>query len=280
MQQILNFLIKYKVFLVFLLLLVSGLRLTFYAHTYQNTNFVNSTNFISANIYSMQASVSEYFNLKSQNEVLHQENKFLREYLLNLEGLNQLDTTKPKITRDLNLNDSLYTIIPAEVVSNSYNNPDNYLLLNKGTNDGIENELAIFSSLGIIGITEYTSANFSRVISILNRNISINAKLKKSNHFGTLTWDAVSVEVAKLKDVPRSAPVAIGDTIITGGKSFIFPENLPIGTIQSFELIQGYFEIEVRLFNDMTNLGKVYILKRNNKTEAISTLNKNDNESE
>ena len=280
MQQILNFLIKYKVFLVFLLLLVSGLRLTFYAHTYQNTNFVNSTNFISANIYSMQASVSEYFNLKSQNEVLHQENKFLREYLLNLEGLNQLDTTKPKITRDLNLNDSLYTIIPAEVVSNSYNNPDNYLLLNKGTNDGIENELAIFSSLGIIGITEYTSANFSRVISILNRNISINAKLKKSNHFGTLTWDAVSVEVAKLKDVPRSAPVAIGDTIITGGKSFIFPEELPIGTIQSFELIQGYFEIEVRLFNDMTNLGKVYILKRNNKTEAISTLNKNDNESE
>ena len=280
MQQILNFLIKYKVFLVFLLLLVSGLRLTFYAHTYQNTNFVNSTNFISANIYSMQASVSEYFNLKSQNEVLHQENKFLREQLLNLEGLNQLDTTKPKITQDLNLNDSLYTIILAEVVSNSYNNPDNYLLLNKGTNDGIENELAIFSSLGIIGITEYTSANFSRVISILNRNISINAKLKKSNHFGTLTWDAVSVEVAKLKDVPRSAPVAIGDTIITGGKSFIFPENLPIGTIQSFELIQGYFEIEVRLFNDMTNLGKVYILKRNNKTEAISTLNKNDNESE
>ncbi|SHE54123.1 rod shape-determining protein MreC [Psychroflexus salarius] len=280
MQQILNFLIKYKVFLVFLLLLVSGLRLTFYAHTYQNTNFVNSTNFISANIYSMQASVSEYFNLKSQNEVLHQENKFLREQLLNLEGLNQLDTTKPKITQDLNLNDSLYTIIPAEVVSNSYNNPDNYLLLNKGTNDGIENELAIFSSLGIIGITEYTSANFSRVISILNRNISINAKLKKSNHFGTLTWDAVSVEVAKLKDVPRSAPVAIGDTIITGGKSFIFPEELPIGTIQDFELIQGYFEIEVRLFNDMTNLGKVYILKRNNKTEAISTLNKNDNESE
>ena len=280
MQQILNFLIKYKVFLVFLLLLVSGLRLTFYAHTYQNTNFVNSTNFISANIYSMQASVSEYFNLKSQNEVLHQENKFLREQLLNLEGLNQLDTTKPKITQDLNLSDSLYTIIPAEVISNSYNNPDNYLLLNKGTNDGIENELAIFSSLGIIGITEYTSANFSRVISILNRNISINAKLKKSNHFGTLTWDAVSVEVAKLKDVPRSAPVAIGDTIITGGKSFIFPENLPIGTIQSFELIQGYFEIEVRLFNDMTNLGKVYILKRNNKTEAISTLNKNDNESE
>lgn len=280
MQQILNFLIKYKVFLVFLLLLVSGLRLTFYAHTYQNTNFVNSTNFISANIYSMQASVSEYFNLKSQNEVLHQENKFLREQLLNLEGLNQLDTTKPKITQDLNLSDSLYTIIPAEVVSNSYNNPDNYLLLNTGTNDGIENELAVFSSLGIIGITEYTSANFSRVISILNRNISINAKLKKSNHFGTLTWDAVSVGVAKLKDVPRSAPVAIGDTIITGGKSFIFPEELPIGTIQGFELIQGYFEIEVRLFNDMTNLGKVYILKRNNKTEAISTLNKSDYESE
>ncbi|QSS97771.1 rod shape-determining protein MreC [Psychroflexus sp. ALD_RP9] len=280
MQQILNFLIKYKVFLVFLLLLVAGLRFTFYAHTYQNTNFVNSTNFISANIYSIQSSVSEYFNLKSQNEVLHQENKLLRERLLNSKGLLPLDTIKPKTAQNLNLNDSLYTIIPAEVVSNNYNNPDNYLLLNKGTNDSIDNELAVFSSLGIIGITEYTSANFSRVISILNRNISINAKLKKSNHFGTLTWDAVSVEVAKLKDVPRSAPIAIGDTIITGGKSFIFPENFPIGTIQDFELIQGYFEIEVKLFNDMTNLGKVYILKRNNKTEAISTLNKDDNESE
>lgn len=280
MQQILNFLIKFKVGLLFLFLLFVGLRLTFYAHTYQNSSIVNSTNFVSSNIYYLQSSISDYFNLKPQNEVLQQENSYLREQLLNLGFTYQIDSLVNNKILNQFLTDSLFEVIPAQVVSNNFRNPDNYLLIDVGTSSKVTNDLAVVSSLGIVGITEHTTNNYSRVISVLNRNIAINAKLKQTNHFGTLTWDAKSPQSVKLKDVPRSAPVKIGDTITTGGKSFIFPGKLPIGVIENYSLDQnqGYFEIDVRLFNDMTNLGRIYVLKNLRKNEALTTLKPENSE--
>ncbi len=280
MQKILNFLIRYKVTLVFLLLLFVGLRLTFYAHTYQNTNIVNSTNLISSNLYNLQASIKSYFNLKPQNDALQQENKYLRSLVLNQSQLDFDSLTQIDSISGLKFKDSLYQITTAEVVSNNYHQPDNFLLINRGFSDSIETDLAVISSLGIVGIVEYTSARFSRVISVLNRHISVNAKLKKSNHFGTLTWDAKSPAIAKLNDLPRAAPIQKGDTIVTGGKSFIFPGELPIGVVDDFELNvnKGYYEIDVKLFNDMTNLGKVYVLKSLDRDEAMNTLNTDQDE--
>jgi rod shape-determining protein MreC len=67
------------------------------------------------------------------------------------------------------------------------------------------------------------------VISILNSNSQINAQLKKTFHFGSLVWDGKDPNIVQLIDVPRQAPVQIGDTIVTGGRSLIFPQGLPIG---------------------------------------------------
>ena len=65
----------------------------------------------------------------------------------------------------------------------------------------------------------------------------------------------------------------IGDTIITGGKSSIFPEGIPIGTIESIpEKISALNTINVKLFNDMTNLGSIYIITNFHKNE-IKALN-------
>jgi rod shape-determining protein MreC len=68
------------------------------------------------------------------------------------------------------------------------------------------------------------------VISILNVRSRINAKIKKSNHFGSLVWNARSTGFVQLIDVPRLAAIRKGDTIVTGGQSVIFPENINIGT--------------------------------------------------
>ena len=60
------------------------------------------------------------------------------------------------------------------------------------------------------------------------------------------------------------ASVRKGDTIVTGGQSVIFPENINIGTIEKFIQTEenNYYTIDIRLFNDMTNLGHVYIIKK------------------
>jgi rod shape-determining protein MreC len=54
-----------------------------------------------------------------------------------------------------------------------------------------------------------------------------------------------------------------------------FPENINIGTIDKIEIDNqtNYYTITVRLFNDMTNLGHVYIIK-NKDREEITNLEK------
>ncbi len=110
-------------------------------------------------------------------------------------------------------------------------------------------------------------------MSILNSNSQINAKLKKSNHFGILVWKGGDPNLVDLVDVQSKAPVKQGDTIVTGGKSTIFPEGIGIGIIDQFELdpTENFYSIKVRLFNDMTNVGHVYVIE-NLDREEIKTL--------
>ncbi len=266
MQQIVNFLIRNKNFLLFLLLLFISLALTIQSHTYHRSKFISSTNFISGGLYNWSASISDYLKLKEQNERLLEENKRLHNLLQN----SQLDT----LSIINHTNDSLvpvktYHYSTARVINNSYNKPDNYLTINKGKHDSIIPDMGVITDKGIIGIIENTSHNYGRVISILNSNSRINAQLKKSEHYGSLIWNGKDPNIAQLEVIPRLAPVKIGDTIMTGGRSTIFPKGIPIGTISDYKLDvnDSYYLIDVKLFNDMTNIGFVYIIENRDAAE-------------
>ena len=138
--------------------------------------------------------------------------------------------------------------------------------------------MAVINSKGIIGITEHVSKNYSRVQSILNTNSKINAKLKNNSYFGSLAWNGLDYNIVQLLDIPRQAIVKIGDTIITGGMSSIFPEGLPIGKVINIkEEATIKRVINIRLFNDMSNLKNIYVIKDFDK-EEIMNLEKSSNE--
>lgn len=267
MQQIINFIIRFQAGLFFLLLASIAFVLTLKANTYHNAKLVSSHKIISAWWFKQSAGVSEYFSLRTENNRLVEENAWLRKHLFSNQAAQITDLDS--LPQPLN-----FQVIPAKILSNSYRKPANYLLLNKGLNDQVVQDMAVISSKGIIGIVEESSQHYARVISILNTHISINASLKNSSHFGSLRWDSASPYYTQLLDIPRSAQVAIGDTIVTGGNSLIFPEGIPIGRINSYFLDEniGYYQIEVALFNDMTSLGSVYALRLINLDEAIELL--------
>ena len=132
--------------------------------------------------------------------------------------------------------------------------------------------MGVITDKGILGIVENTSANYSTVQSILSEKSNINAKIKNSNHFGSLVWEnTTDYNVVQLIDIPRLVPLTIGDTIVTGAMSSIFPENIPIGTIKRFDLdnSKSFYFIDVELFNDMTNIGNVYIIRNLNRKEVL-----------
>jgi rod shape-determining protein MreC len=254
-----------------LLLLVISLSLTVQSHSYHKSKVISSANFFTGGIYEKINNVNEYFGLKEQNEELALENARLKTLLFNLK-----DTTKaPEIdsVRGVKKTD----IIVAKVTHNSYSVYENFLTINKGAIAGVKPKMGVINSAGIVGIVDNTSKNYATVISILNIESKINAKIKKSNHFGSLVWNGKNTGFVQLIDVPRLAGVRKGDTIVTGGESIIFPENIGIGTIDKVYIddVTHYYTLDIKLFNDMTNLGHVYIIKNKDAEEITNLENQN-----
>jgi len=264
MQQIIKFLVRFQVGILFLILLVIALALTINTHSYHKEKYLSSTNVISSFFFDIKYDVVTYFNLKEDNIALQEENSYLQKQLFNTSQL-QSNTFA---------NDSVFSVIPTHVLSNSYRKKRNFTLISGGKKDSIFKNYGVSLPNGILGIVEETSDNFSRVISILNTELSINAKFKNNFQFGSLQWDGESYNHMELNDIPRSATFNVGDTIVTGGNSLVFPKGILIGTVEHFELDnnKGYYSIRVKLFADMTNINEAYVIVPKNMEEAIKLL--------
>ncbi|TXE09381.1 rod shape-determining protein MreC [Gelidibacter salicanalis] len=266
MQQIINFVLRNKTFLVFLLLFGLSLFFTIQSHSYHKSKYIHSSNLVTGGVYQVANGIGQYFNLTNENKALLEENRMLKSIVYNLD----LDTVNIQI--DSIKLDSAYKFRTAQVFKNSYSHSTNYLTINKGKRDSIKIDYGVITSKGIVGIVENTSQNFSSVLSILNTRSRINAQLKKTNHIGSLVWNTESAEFAQLIDISKFAPLAIGDTIVTGGQSTIFPKGVLIGTVNSYKIDSGgdNYVVNVKLFNDMTNIGHVYVVENLQATEIKS----------
>ena len=266
MQQIIFFLIRNKNFLLFIVLFSISIFLTIQTHSYHKNNFVNSSNNITGGIYTIKSSITNYFNLREENEILIDENTRIRI---------QLESYKSKVVNqniDTNSILSKYYFVSAKVINNSFSKTKNKLTIDKGERDSIQLDLGVITSKGIVGIIDNVSNKYATIQSILNTNSQINAKLKNAKHFGSLVWNTEDPNIIQLIDIPRLASVKIGDTIVTGGKSTIFPEGILIGAVIDFELTEdkNSQNLNIQLFNDMTNLQHVYIIDNLDSQEIIN----------
>ena len=276
MQQILSFFLKNKHFLLFLLLQLIAIIFTIQSHSFHRSKFINSANFITGGIYNKINNVKEFILLKKENVRLAQENVELKN-LLNLKGVS--DSAIVKSVIDTTNYYQKYDYIAAKIINNDFRKSNNYLTLNKGTSNGIKSDLGVVNSKGIVGITKSTSNNYTTVLSVLNVNYQINVRLVSSDHFGSLSWDSKDYRTVQLLYLPIQASIKIGDTIITGGRSTIFPEGIPVGTIKSFNTNNNNYEnINVTLFNDMSALSYVEIIDNLDKKEIKDLEEKSSHE--
>jgi rod shape-determining protein MreC len=269
MQQIINFIFKNSTRLLFLLLLLTSFVLVIKSHSYHRSKMVNTANSFTGTVYEKTNDVKTYFSLKEENDKLARENALLRKLVFNKKDSTSVlpkDSTKAYHRID---------VIQTRVVNNTYNTSENFLTINSGSLKGIKPDMGVVSSQGIVGIVEQTSENYSTVLSVLNMKSQINAKIKKSGHFGSLIWNAKNAGYVQLIDIPRLASVKKGDTVVTGGRSTIFPENIPVGIIDRIytDTENNYYTLNVRLFNDMTNLNHVYVIENKQAKEIIKLEN-------
>jgi rod shape-determining protein MreC len=245
-----------------MVLMIISLAFTIQTHSFHRSKFFNSSNWLTGNIYNTSNNITSYFELSEENAELLEENNRLRNLLFN---------TPDKEMMELDTAGIQYRVTAGRIIKNSFSNPDNYITINKGSRDSVRQDMGVITSKGILGIVERTSGRYAAVQSILNTKSNINAKIKNTNHFGSLVWDAKRYDVVQLEDIPRLVPLFVGDTIVTGAMSSIFPEGIPIGVIKKFDLnvSQSFYRIDVELFNDMTNIKNVYIISNLNRPEIL-----------
>ena len=265
MRNLVVFITKNYFFFLFLLLETFCISILVQNNKFQRASFVNSSNQLSASVLSTSENIQHYFYLKTENERLAKENAELHSHdLLSFSLL---------VNGQYTINDTVYkqkyTFTNATVVNNSTNRRNNYLTLDKGSKQGITNKMGVTSSSGVVGIVENVSENFCTVKSLLHSNTIINSKLKKDGSFGPLNWDGESFEFATLNDIPTHVRLFKGDTVVTSQYTKMFPENIMIGTVESYyrESTKPFYTVKVKLSTDFKKLSHVYIVDNKLRTE-------------
>ncbi len=258
MRNLIFFIWKHNFFFMFLIIETICILLIVQNNFYQKASFINSSNAVSANISQTSQSIEDYFYLKTVNENLAKENAALRSELMASKLL--IDTSSYSVYKKELHQKYIYT--EAKVVNNSTSRRNNYLTLNKGTLQGVKRNMAVIYSNGVVGQVQEVSDNFCTVMSLLHSKTTISAKLKKDGSYGPLVWNGENFDYATLNDIPTHVKLATGDSIVTSAYSLTFPENIMIGTVESYEREAGkyFYTVKVKLSTNFKKLTHVYIV--------------------
>jgi rod shape-determining protein MreC len=237
-----------------------------YLYFTHNTNpekaaFLSSANTAVGGVYEVSSRLWQYWNLSVVNDSLARENARLKMQLPNSQYNSAIETA---IHQD-SLYEQQYRYTGAMVVNNSLNKSRNFLTINRGSAHGIKPGTGVVNALGngVVGIVRKVSTHYASVMSVLNRDIRISAKILRNEYFGILIWDGNEVTHMNLDALPKHADLRKGDTIITSGYSTIFPKGILIGTVDTFLVQPGsnFYTARVRLFNNMGNVQQVYVVE-------------------
>jgi rod shape-determining protein MreC len=268
MHQLFDFLRKQYFYFLFLFLEIISLVLLFNYNNFQNSAFAQIMNDMTGSVLSMSSRISDYFSLREKNRILSEDNAILHSklpgsfYRADTNSFFQHDTVYKME----------YRYISAKVISNTTNRRNNFLMLGKGTEQGIENHMGVIVGNRIVGQVVSVSQHFSWVMSVLNKDSKISGKFRKNDQLVNIEWNGPSYRFGDVKEIPKHVDIKKGDTIITSGNSDIFPEGLLIGTIDEFTIAQDEnFNRATLLFStDFNSLSYVEViidLMRKEKTE-------------
>lgn len=276
MRNLIIFFRRYFNFFLFLLLEVICLVLVFQRNNFQRAAYLSSANDISGKLYDKYSNVQYYFHLKSTNDSLVNENVRLHNALrgsfdsmVTTNGT-KIDTIRQysddTIRRVIGTQIRRYEYFAAKVINNSINKPINYITIHRGSAQGIRPNMGVISSSGVVGVVRSVSENYSVVLSILSKSnsVSISARVGQGKEMGSVHWDGEDAGFATLKDVPKSARLHKGDTVVTSGYSALFPENIPIGYVENIAVgdkASTAYTIRIKLATNFYNLQYVYVIE-------------------
>ena len=263
MLNLIQFLLRYSNFLIFLILEVVAFILICTFNEYQQSAVWSGANRMAAGTNQIKTNIVEYFNLRANNTALAEENAQLKTELMLLS--NNLEATRERNNQYI-YSHLDWDYIPAKVIGLTTNKQHNYLTINKGTHDGVEVDMGVVGADGIVGIVSAVGEKYALIVPIIHTKISISSRLKSNDQIGGTAWDGRNYRFVNLTDMARHISVNKGDTVVTSGLTDVFPEGLMVGIVAETKLNTGdnYHQTIVELSTDYKALKYVQVLRNKN----------------
>ena len=265
MRNLFNFIIRSSHWLVAILLVAFSFYLVFAHNSYQRSVYLTSANNISGWLYSVSGNVSSFLLLKKNNRELMERNALLEEELQQWREQVDASLYDDSLTTEAFVADSSalphFAFIPAEVVNLSFSGVNNFITINKGSQQGIKPDMGVISHRGVVGVVSNVSANFAVVIPVINSKFRLSARLKHSDNNGSLSWSGRNIREAEVQELPRHEDYSVGDTVITSF-SRIFPKNLIIGRVSGLgeSTDDNFITVNLELATDFYTLQDVLVI--------------------
>jgi len=265
-KNIFLFIGRYFTFFAFLGFQVLALSFLFRYNKYHHAVGLGMANEITGWVNSKYSNVDQYFHLKQESDRIHHVN----DSLINLMRNNFLNPdTATRSVQDTIPYDTLgnrrrYLWRDAEVVSNSINMERNYIQINRGSNQGIRDNMGVLNAdLSLVGIVVNTSDNFSQVMSLLHVKNNVNAIMKRSGSAGTISWDGKNPLYLTMTGISKSDSIAKGDSVLTGTYSLSFPPLKLIGTVASIvkDNSSSFYTLRIKPAANFQNLQHVFVVE-------------------
>jgi rod shape-determining protein MreC len=268
MNKILEFFYKYLSVVIFLILEILAFLLVVNKNDLQRSVAFRCATTLSAWTYEVTNLVTDYFGLAEANKYLAEENARLYKEIADYKSkfVDSVDV-QSMVTYQSSEN-----YLSAKVVFNSVYDLQNYIIIDKGSAHGVEEDMGVFAPQGVVGVVQRVSKNYAVVLPIINPEQVISAKIKGNNQLGSVKWDGKSPLKAKLYEIPSHVNVVAGDTVVTSGFSAIFPEGVMIGVVDKAAHVENtmYCDVDINLAVDFQSLSYVTVAVFENKNELLN----------
>jgi len=174
-------------------------------------------------------------------------------------------------------------LISAKVIGRDPSNWWNTILVDRGSADGVMDDMPALTVEGLVGKTIEVKENSARVILIVDENCKISGWLKESRQYGIVQGNILAGgknSQCRMMFIDRSAQIKKNDKVYTSGLGGIFPKGILIGTVSSVVADPAsssqtalYKEIDIAPAVDLARIDEVFIGIGTKAPEKTSSLN-------
>jgi rod shape-determining protein MreC len=243
---------------------ITALAFLFRYNKYHEAAFMNVAGDLTGSLNQRYSKVAYYFRLQKINEQLAAENlrlnQLIKENYEKVDGNSKtvLDTVQTDSLREIRK----YTWLGAKVVGSTVNTQANFMTIHRGALEDVRPNMGVVSPQGIVGTIVNVSDHYASVMTLLHRQYKVVVKLKNGGERGTVEWDGVTPMYVTLKDIPKSAKLKVGDSVVTSPTSSLFPGNLMVGTISDIveDPSSNFYTLKVKPATNFFTIEYVYVI--------------------